>query len=144
MSVGPEDWVKKWLHNGLGLFDSQELALSIVPPGAPPMRVFAYKVASVRYDEGKPVEWAWPTVAPTPLPHGFRSFGFDTVSKVQDDILGFECSPLSCNGLAAAWHANAHCLLDTLEAAAQAAREFSMGGAEPGPYYVAEVFGSPE
>jgi hypothetical protein len=141
VSPGPENWVLKWLHNALGFFDTQEAALAAIPAGAPQMTMFAYKVAPIRYDDGKPEEWPWPSIAPAPapLPPTFRSVGFDAVSKIQDDVLGFECSPLSCNGLAGAWHANPHCLLDSLELATQAARAFSLGGAEPGPYYVFEV-----
>ena len=140
VSEAPDGWVERWLHNDLGLYNTGEQALSVIPPGAPPMKLFAYKLSSVRYDEGRPEEWPWPSVSPEPLPDSFRSFGFDVVSKTGDDVLGFECSPLSCNGLASEWHANAHCLLDTLEQALEAARQFSVSGAEPGEYYIAEVF----
>ena len=65
------------------------------------------------------------------------------VFSIQLDLLptgGFECSPLSCNGLAASLTANRYCLFDTLEAAMVAAERFSVGGAEPGSYYVVEVW----
>lgn len=140
VSEAPEGWVERWLHNDLGLYNTVELALSVIRPGASPMKLFAYKLSSVRYDEGKPEEWTWPSISPEPVPDSFRSIGFDIVSMGCDEVPGFECSPLSCNGLTSEWHANPHCLLDTLEQALEAARQFSVGGAEPGMYYVAEVF----
>jgi hypothetical protein len=37
----------------------------------------------------------------------------------------FECSPLSCNGAAKTFKANADCLFDALDGAIAAAKEFS-------------------
>ena len=73
----------------------------------------------------------------------FRSLGYDAVHKYLDDILGFECSPLSCNSLAQEWPVNRYCLLDDLTTAIEAARRFSIEKPEPGMYYVAEVFAEP-
>jgi hypothetical protein len=138
VSDGPDDWVQKWLHNALGLFDTPELALRVVPAAAE-YTMFAYRFSTVRFAKGEPEEWPWPTIAPSAPPETFQRLGFDAVSKYRDDILDFECSPLSCNGLAAEWSANSHCLFDTLEQAVEAARRFSIEQPEPGKYYVAEV-----
>lgn len=54
-------------------------------------------------------------------------------------VLGFECSPLSCNAMAAEMTANSHCLFRTLAEAVAAAALFSVGQPEPGDYYVVEV-----
>jgi hypothetical protein len=134
--------VGRWLHNDLGLFDSPELALEVVSPTDPPMIVFAYRVSTVRYVNGAQETWPWPNIAPIPIPASFRSLGFDAVSKYMDSILGFECSPLSCNSLARDWPVNPHCLLDSVDKARDAAERFSVEQPEPGMYYVAEVLSS--
>jgi hypothetical protein len=142
ISRGPDDWVDRWLHNDLGLFDSPELALKVASPGAPPMTVFAYRISTVRFVKGARDTWAWPNISPIPVSASFRSLGFDAVSKYMDSVLGFECSPLSCNALARDWPVNQHCLLDSLERAVEAAERFSVEQREPGMYYVAEVLSS--
>jgi hypothetical protein len=73
-----------------------------------------------------------------PLPPSFISIGFDAVSKSTSDF--FECSPLSCNHMAA--HiagVNRYCLMDTLNEAVMLAERFSIEEPERGPYYVIEV-----
>lgn len=56
-----------------------------------------------------------------------------------ESILGFECSPLSCNSMAADYHANEFCLFPSLEAAIIGAERFSIEQPEPGDYYIVEV-----
>jgi hypothetical protein len=63
--------------------------------------------------------------------------GYDVVSRSLGS--NFECSPLSCNSAAEEIEVNGYCLIDRLEAAVEAARTFSSGNWEPGPYYVLEV-----
>ena len=138
VSKGPDGWIGKWLHNELAFFDTQELALQVVPPGEP-IGMFAYRISPIRFANGEPESWQWPAISALAPPDNFRVLGFDAVSKSTDGMLEFECSPLSCNGLAAEWKANSHCLLDTLEQATEAARRFSVEQPEPGNYYVAEV-----
>jgi hypothetical protein len=78
-----------------------------------------------------------PPLACNPPGSSFELLGFDAVSKSVADF--FECSPLSCNGAAKTFKVNAHCLFDALDNALAAAKEFSNGNWEPGPYYVARV-----
>lgn len=145
VSDPPDDWVDHWLHNWLGLFNEPEKGRRVLTPADPPMRMFAYRVSTVRFVNGCPEAWAWPDDAkPVTLPADYVSLGFDAVHKYMDGILGFECSPLSCNGLAKEWPVNRHCLLDDLETAIKAAEQFSIDQPEPGMYYVAEVFAEPE
>jgi hypothetical protein len=54
-------------------------------------------------------------------------------------VLGFECSPLSCNSMASEMTANESCLFHSLEAAIAGAMRFSIEQPEPGDYYVVEV-----
>jgi hypothetical protein len=63
--------------------------------------------------------------------------GFDAVSKSISAF--FECSPLSCNNMAAEAPVNRFCLLETLAEAMALAEHCSRGEGEPGPYYVLEV-----
>lgn len=130
------------LRNALDLYDSPELARSAAT--GEDWRLFAYKVLPIRYDErGCEDAWPWPAVAPTPLPSGFRSIGFDVVNDATEMEIYFPhaCSPLSCNGAAERWPVNAHCLLDSLDVAIAAARRFANDEepVEPGPYFVVEV-----
>jgi hypothetical protein len=144
VSGGPDHWSDHWIHNDLGLFNQPDQARFVIPRDAPPMRIFAYRVSTVRFTTGGPEAWVWPDDAqPIRLPDDFTSLGFDAVHKYMDSILGFECSPLSCNGLAKQWPVNRHCLLDDLETATKAAEQFSIEQPEPGMYYVAEVFAEP-
>lgn len=106
------------------------------------MTVFAYRVSTLRFVNGVRQTWAWPDISPIPIPANFRSLGFDAVSQYMDSVLGFECSPLSCNSLAREWPVNIHCLLDSLDQAVEAAERFSLEQPEPGMYYVAEVLSS--
>lgn len=51
-----------------------------------------------------------------------------------------ECSPLSCNALAAGISTNSHCLLPSLDAAIQALESGSFDNSEPGPYRIIAVY----
>ncbi len=52
---------------------------------------------------------------------------------------GFECSPLSCNGMAGEIPVNRYCLLDNVEQALRVAARFDEEQPEPGDYFVVEV-----
>jgi hypothetical protein len=141
VSDGPDDWIHRWLHNWLGWFNTLADAWSVVPPEeVKRYRMFAYRLAPSYYRRGAAEPLVVPEdVRPEPLPAGFDCLGFDAYSKSMDSILGPECSPLSCNGLAPEFQTNTHCLLHTLDEACMAASRFSIEQPEPGDYYVAEV-----
>lgn len=90
-----------------------------------------------RFAEGLAEPWTVPRLACKAPGGDFEPLGFDVVSKSITDF--FECSPLSCNGAAKTFRENAHCLFDALDDAVAAAKVFSKGDWEPGPYYVARV-----
>jgi hypothetical protein len=92
----------------------------------------------IRWEHGNAVPTPLPTVEVEPLPADFCSVGFDAVER-EPGTSGFGCSPLSCNHMAEKIATNEHCLFDDLQAAEQAALEFSRGDVEPGPYVVVEV-----
>jgi hypothetical protein len=140
MSKGPADWINKWLHNDLWLFDTVALAEAVIPTEErAETRVLAYRVWDRMFDAGQDVEA--PLVMkdlPGPEEH-FVRVGFDAVVRSHD---AFGCSPLSCNGGAATFATNEACLFQSLEDALAGAREFSKGNWEPGPYWVVEVLRS--
>jgi len=138
IAKGPEDWIKSWTFNALGFFDDVAIAESLVPESdRSKFDVYAYEFLDERFVEGLAEPWAAPPLPCGPPGSGFELLGFDVVSKSITDF--FECSPLSCNGAAKTFSANPHCLFDALDDAIAAAREFSKGSWEPGPYYVARV-----
>jgi hypothetical protein len=142
VSAGPPGWIQQWLHNSLGWFNHVADVARVVPSTEErgQYRVFAYRLHPEFYRDGSAMPVVIPSdVAPDPVPGTFQSLGFDTASHSMSDVLGLECSPLSCNGIAADLAANAHCLFVTLAEALAAAKAFSIGGAEPGDYYVVEV-----
>ena len=144
VSPGPADWVEHWIHNELGFFNTVADARFVSADGPATTTIFAYRLLTTRFRAGSWESWAFPAdVAPEPLPPAFRSLGFDAFNLSMDDVLGFECSPLSCNRLAQEWPVNRHCLLADLDTAVEAAERFSIDQPEPGVYYVAEVLAVP-
>lgn len=145
ISEAPEDWVEHWLQNELGWFNRASDALTVVPADQrPAYRLFVYRIYPAVFRNGGRLEFVLPSdVHPDPIPMTFRRLGFDSVNKSTASVLGFECSPLSCNGMAKEVSTNQSCLLDSLEAAIAAATCFSIEQPEPGDYYVIEVLEEP-
>jgi hypothetical protein len=141
ISSGPEDWVDHWRHNELGWFNTVADARSVVADAERALfRLFAYRLESVAYREGNPIDIVIPPdVRPDPIGPEFVERGFDVVSKSMEVIVGFDCSPLSCNLLAEEIPTNEFCLFPSRDAAAAAAQAFSIDGPEPGDYYVVQV-----
>ena len=110
--------------------------------------LFAYRMFPLRFADG--VEAPYPIRAEgvQPLPADYDYLGLDVVSRERD--LEFCHSPLDCNGWYTKVAVNRFCLLDELETALQLARHWSngkfdekgsyVGPAEPGPYFIVEVF----
>ena len=74
----------------------------------------------------------------------YISIGYDIAggplpSPEYGSMLGFSCSPLSCNAMSDEHAVNRFWLIDELERAIQVAKEFGRTEPEPGPYYVYEV-----
>jgi hypothetical protein len=95
---------------------------------------------------------------PIPLPEpdlsGYQRLGYDVVEFRPYVLLDFEDrlqersgtlwpgnghSPLSCNGLAGHYPVNEFCLLEDVDAAFQAGRNFGREQPEPGSYIIVEV-----
>jgi hypothetical protein len=138
IAKGPEDWIKSWTFNELGFFDDVALAEAVVPESErSQFQVYAYEFLDERFAGGLAEPWTVPPLSCKLPGSEFELLGFDVVSKSITDF--FEHSPLSCNGAAKTFMANPHCLFDALGDAVAAAKVFSNGDWEPGPYYVARV-----
>ncbi len=145
ISLGPDDWIDSWRHNELGWFNSISDALRVVPVDMiEHFRLFAYRVSPHVHRRGARVSIVVPQdVQPETIPADFIVRGFDAVSKSMDSTLGLECSPLSCNYLAAEMEVNEFCLFSSLDAALAGADAFSVQQPEPGDYYVVQVLEAP-
>ena len=141
MSSAPDGWIKHWRHNELGWFNSVEEALSVVPEAERPLyRLFAYRLEPFVYRRGERLDMRVPSdVRPDPIGPEFIERGFDTASRSMENVLGVECSPLSCNYLAVEIPTNEFCLFPTQQAACEGAKAFSVEQPEPGDYYVIQV-----
>ena len=138
ISTGPKNWIDLWRHNDWGFYDSCDVAWEAVPPGDHgAFELFAFELYPTRFADGQWQKLQITGVAPSPMNESFATLGYDVVSKSVSDF--FECSPLSCNRMAAEVHVNSYCLVDTLDVARQLAETFESQGCEPGPYYVIRV-----
>jgi hypothetical protein len=139
------DYIPYWKHNGYWFFDSpqsiQQLAQehSINLDGT---KLFYYEVYEMEYDEQ---EHEWMEFEPEEsfttnvmMPSSKTLEGYDLVSFSMGTSP--ECSPLSCNDLAAEVEANSHCLLDSFEQAKQLLESDKFTRVEPGPYRIFAVY----
>jgi hypothetical protein len=142
ISRSPEDWIDRWLHNDLWVFNDEQTAWAVVQDGAsnPDYTLFAYRLFPIEFQDGEQRPFPIPPLAVQPLPDTYSRLGNDAVSRWAGS--SFECSPLSCNYAAAQFPVNEFCLLDDLAEALRLATLFSREeeGYEPGPYHVVEVW----
>src|SRR5688572_12489142 len=141
ISSGPKNWIDLWLHNEFGWFNTILDARRITPVGQESVyRLFAYRIHREIFRDGVRVPLRIPAdVNPQPIPASFRRLGFDCVNRSTYTVLGFECSPLSCNSMADEILTNEFCLFPTFEAGLSGAERFSREQPEPGDYFLIEV-----
>ena len=150
LSERPKGWVDRWDFNRATCWNTEAAAWASVPAESiDEFHVFAYRLVPLLFDKSGietpttndqlfpqklpslPPDLAWPH---------FHRIGYDVVKQnAAMGILGFGCSPLSCNGMAESIPVNDFCLLDDLESAMAVARRFGVEQPEPGPYIVIEV-----
>ncbi len=125
--------------NDLGFYDTQAIAVSVIPSGKRKYDLFAYKLYPYRFVDGRMVGFKIKSQAKEDL-KAYSSIGYDIVSKSSSDF--FECSPLSCNCACETRAVNRFCLMDDLGKAFQFGKDVSkrISRGEPGPYYVLEVY----
>lgn len=145
MSEDFADYINYWLHNGYWLFDSPQIMQQIADQETldlSTMQLFYYEAYALAYDVDAK-EWIGfqpqkSMVSNVQIPAEKQLQGFDVVSfSAGNDP---ECSPLSCNNLAAQTDVNSHCLFDSFENAKQALEQGLFEHAEPGPYRIFAVY----
>ncbi len=144
----PPGWIDRWDFTRAGCYDNEATALGTVPPGVETRYVcFAYHLVppALEFGGGRAPRAADELfdgrLPPLPVdagpPAGYARLGYDAVSV--GATAGFECSPLSCNGMVTEIPVNRWCLLDDLEHALDVAKRFDGEQPEPGDYVVIEV-----
>lgn len=140
ISKGPDGWIDHWRHNDLWVYDTAEIARSVIPTAERrEFDMYAYRMLPVQFTQGSRRPFEIPSLHVQPVDSSYEPLGWDIVSRSAGN--SFECSPLSCNHMAEKVTANRYCLLDDLETLLRLAGEFETGGCEPRPYYVVEVWG---
>jgi hypothetical protein len=148
-------YIHHWQHNGFWLFDDPALMRSIaaaVGIELGPMTLFYYEAYEQELNDAS----TW-----SPAPEGgwsdlaFGDFPTAVVPPAAKELQGFDvvchmtsvadpgCSPLSCNGIAAAAAVNRHCLFDTLEQARAALDSGQFANTEPGSKRIIAVYTVP-
>jgi hypothetical protein len=142
LSPAPDGWITHWRHNALGFYASEAAALSVCTDKSIAFDLYAYLLYPLRGMDGHAEPFA-PAVTAGAPPADYIFLGYDIVTQSTSDF--FECSPLSCNGAAAAFGANAFCLLDGEAEAVQAMLAMSepAAGFEPGPCHLFQVYRKP-
>ena len=139
------DYIHYWKHNGYWFFDSPQIILQLARQNSIDLtgaRLFFYEVHELEFDDA---ERQWRAFQPEPsfptqvvLPTGKALEGYDVVTFSAGTKA--ECSPLSCNSLAADVATNQHCLLDSLERAQQLLEDGTFDNTEPGPCRIFAVY----
>jgi hypothetical protein len=137
IALPPDGWIEHWTHNDWFVYNSPDEARRVTTNDLEgEFAIYAYRLLPVAFDDDvQPLEI---TVSPTPLTEEFERLGFDVASRDMTPM--FECSPLSCNGMAANVPVNEYCLLSSLEEAKKFARRCAKEQPEPGTYFVIEVW----
>jgi len=137
IAKGPENWIEEWQHNELGFFDTEEKATRMPGKDCDKYCLYAYKLYPLRFSSNKVEVYSIPLNLQADLVN-YDLLGYDIVSRSSSDF--FECSVLSCNGLYKIYSVNQYCLIDASEDAYNYCLEIEKEKAEPGPYYLFEVY----
>lgn len=139
ISAGPAGWINQWLHNEMWVYETPELAWSVVPQNSRgEFDLYAYQMFPVQFDDGQQKPFEIPPLCVAPLSAAFEFFGLDVVSRSCGSA--FECSPLSCNLRAEDVPVTRHCLIADHGLAIRLAEDCEAGGGEPGPHFAVEVW----
>ena len=143
------DYIKFWKHNGWWVFDSPRIIHELTGAeglNLEGMTLLYYEVYEKQYNEDKR-EWedftpeaSFETNVEVPDEVGKRFLGYDIVTYSCQN--SSECSPLSCNGMAAKIPTNKHCLLDDFNEARRLLEsgDFDIYNSEPGPFRIIAVY----
>lgn len=145
ISVAFADYIRYWRHNGYWLFDSPAIVETLAAEERIDLAgstLFYYEVYPAEFDEATK---SWSAFGPEPsfvtavqLPAHKALQGFDvTCFSARTSP---ECSPLSCNSLAAGIPVNVHCLFNTFAEAKAALENGCFNHSEPGPFRIFAVY----
>lgn len=138
------DYIQYWRHNGYWLFDTPAVIEQIardIELNTDGMTLFYYEAFEEEYDEDAQ---QWLPFGPEPsfatnveIPKSARLAGYDVATFSQRNKP--ECSPLSCNGLAAELTVNPHCLFASFDQARASLEAGKFDNSEPGPLRILAV-----
>ena len=145
MSDDFTDYTTHWKTNGYWFLDSPSLIEKIASDNAIDMagtKLFYYEVYELEYSENTK-EWrsfqpSFPSQREVEPPKEKFIEGYDIVTFSVNTSP--ECSPLSCNNLAAEIPTNKHCLLESLDDAKRMLESGRFTNSEPGPYRIFAVY----
>lgn len=137
------DYIQFWKHNGYWLFDSPEVIIALAREHGIDLAgttLFFYEVHEQEFDAG-----AWEPFEPEP---SFETNVSVPAARVLEgyDVATFslgtapQCSPLSCNNLAATVETNAGCLLESFDQAVTLLENGTFSKGEPGPHRIFAVY----
>jgi hypothetical protein len=139
------DYINFWKHNGYWFFDSAEIIISLAEEHSISLgscKLFYYEVFEEEFNhqtgkwEAFQRDEGFPTSVVVPLTK--RLEGYDVVTcSVHTSP---ECSPLSCNNLAATIMTNRHCLFASFEEAKAHIEGHGFDNSEPGPFRIFAVY----
>jgi hypothetical protein len=139
------DYVSFWKHNGFWLFDTPATIEDVARQAGVSLdgcTLFYYEAYEREFDR-EAREWnsfgpekEFPVDVQRPREPVLQ--GFDVATFLMRNVP--ECSPLSCNGLAAEMVVNEHCLFATLDDAIAAIESGRFEHGEPGPLRVFAVY----
>lgn len=145
ISVGFADYITYWRHNGYWLFNSPGVIEDLARENAIPLddlQLFFYEAYEWEFDDSA---GRWRPFAPeesfatdVELPENRRLEGFDVTTF--SARTSPECSPLSCNALAATIRTNRHCLFESFDGAKAAVEAGMFRNSEPGPFRITAVY----
>ena len=138
------EYVSLSLHNGFWLFDRPEIMEDIAAQlgvNLNGLTCFYYEEYNLQYDTERdcwlPVEPDQNIPTAVELPKKATLEGYDIVTFSTGNSP--ECSPLSCNAIAADVTVNDNCLFDSLDDAKRALESGLFRNAEPGPCRIVAV-----
>ena len=139
------DYIKYWRHNGYWFFDSPEIIKSLALEHSIDLRdckFFYYEVFDEEFNDERETwgpfkpEGSFTTSVAAPLRKHLEGYDVVTFSVHTSP----ECSPLSCNNLAAGIATNRHCLFASFEEAKARIERHDFDNSEPGPFRIFAVY----
>jgi hypothetical protein len=137
------DYIAHWKHNGHWMFDDPAIMRAVALVDGIPLRSMTlcyYEVYVQEFDQTTR-KWTALQLKSSALvcpPKTKTLCGFDVATFSQGNCP--ECSPLSCNSLAAKIATNSHCLFETFADARAALDDGVFDHSEPGPFRIFAVY----